>query len=63
MILATKYVGKTIKFISGNFEGLKAVVEKLSYDNKYIYGVALLAKLEDNRIVIIEKSEHFEVLD
>jgi transcription antitermination factor NusG len=59
----TKYVGKKVIFVSGNFEGLKAIVNKLSYDTKYLYGVAMLATLEDGRDIIIEKSEHFRLFE
>lgn len=59
----TKYVGKTLLFVSGNFNGLKAVVTKISYDTKYLYGVAMIANLEDGRDIIIEKSEHFRIVD
>lgn len=59
----TKYVGKTLLFISGNFNGLKAVVNKISYDTKYLYRVAMLDTLEDGRSVIIEKSDQYCVID
>lgn len=58
----TKYVGKTLEFVSGNFNGLKAIVTKVSYDTKYLYGVAMLATLEDGRNIIIEKSDHYRFI-
>ena len=58
----TKYVGKTLLFVSGNFEGKKASVNKISYDTKYLYGVAMLATLEDGRSIIIEKSDHYRFI-
>lgn len=53
----TKYVGKTLLFTSRNFEGKKATVDKISYDTKYIYGVAMLATLEDGNPYTGEGSE------
>ena len=58
----TKYVGKTLEFVSGNFNGLKAIVTKVSYDTKFLYGVAMLATLEDGRNIIIEKSDHYRFI-
>lgn len=55
----SKYIGKQLQFISGNFTGLKAVVNEISYDIEYLYGVVMLATLEDGRDIIIEKSDHF----
>ena len=63
MILAKKYLGKTIKFVSGNFEGLTGEVVDIKRDNNYIYGLALVVKLSDSRTVYVEKSEHFEVIN
>lgn len=59
----TKYVGRKIEFVSGNFKGLTAIINKISYDNKYLFGVAMLATLEDGKNIVIEKSEHYILCD
>ena len=62
MILAKKYLGRKIKFTSGNFDGLFGEVIDIRSDNTQIYGVSLVVKLSDGRTVYVEKSEHFEVV-
>lgn len=59
MILAKKYLGKTIKFISGNYEGLTGKVIDIRRDNDYIYGLALVVKLSDSRTISIQNTPLF----
>ena len=57
-----KYLGKKVYFKSGNFQGFTAEIFDVQYDSSMIYGVNLLARLSDGRIIFIEKSEHFEII-
>lgn len=62
MSLTEKYLGKTLKFVSGKFEGSIGQVIEVVFDKNYTYGVYLVVKLLDNRIVHVDKSDHFIIL-
>ncbi|MFS0489909.1 hypothetical protein [Leadbetterella byssophila] len=58
-------VGAQIELISGNFYGHKATITEVDWNSKHpkaIYGYLHLAKLEDGRIVNIEKFEHLKFI-
>lgn len=55
--------GDKVKFTSGNFEGLSAIVKNVDWhskNEKAIYGYYHEVLLSDGRTGFIEKSEHWE---
>jgi transcription antitermination factor NusG len=56
-------IGTKLKFHSGNFMGLSAVVKKVNENVKdAIFGFLIEVELSNGKTGFVEKSEHFKIV-